>query len=259
MHETNNTNQILVVDDEIISRLVLSKMIETQGFVVETANNGKEALAMWQKKRYSLIFTDCRMPVMDGFGLTEAIRRIEEAEQSPKSHIIALTANESEAERNRCKQAGMNDCFTKPMTSDQLRTILANCFEMKTVKTGPVSPIIDYSILEDIFPDKLKQATVLKDFQIHLRENHDALKLQLEKSNLDNIERIAHQMKGACKMVGVNSIAIIYAKIEIMAKNGRVADPLTLSSLNSRIQQFNSHLLQQSNAVNLALAVTENK
>jgi two-component system, NarL family, sensor histidine kinase EvgS len=265
LNDTNNVH-ILVVDDETIGRLVPSKMIEGQGFAVDTATNGEEALSMWQEKRYSLIFTDCHMPVMDGFCLAKAIRHIEKTEQLPQSHIVALTASASKEERGRFTQAGMNDSLTKPMTPKQLQKILSGRFSAKQ-KTGEseteynvdqYSQLIDYAILEDLFPDRSKQASVLENFQTHLQENYNTLKLQIGKSDLNHIESIAHKMKGACKMIGVNGIANICAEIEILAKSGHIAEELTLANLSNHIRQFNAHLSQQTASANLHLVVTKN-
>lgn len=258
----NKSNYALVVDDEVISLTISAKMVEAQGWSVETATNGQEALAKWQAKRHPLIITDCHMSNMNGFQLAKAIRNIEHAENAVQSHIIALTANADEQESNRCIQAGMNAFLTKPVNLTKLKTLLSD--DSKPMASGQIQtipfnsvrepdssqPPVDYSILEQIFPDGAKQIKILQDLQTHVHDIYHDLQHQIEQANIEGVESAAHRMKGSCKMVGVNSIAYICAEIEDDAKSGRFALDSAISALNKSIRQFDSHLFQQLNQTN---------
>lgn len=258
----NKNNIALVVDDENISRQISAKMVEAQGWTVKTAIDGKSALSLWREKRYPLIITDCHMPNMDGFTLAKSIRDIEYTENTKKSTIIAFTANAAEEEKNRCKKAGMNDFMTKPINPAKLKPMLANFarpIAMATDQTSDINTndehnqniiLIDYSILEEIFPNREKQSGVLQELQTHIHHNFSELTHQIKNADLNSIENTAHKMKGACKMVGVNRIASICAEIEKTAKNGHVSVDLALSVLYESIVQFDSHLFQKLNQAN---------
>ncbi|MEJ2766417.1 response regulator [Photobacterium sp. MCCC 1A19761] len=113
---------VLVVEDTMVNQKVAQKMLEKLGVAVELADNGQQAVEKFQQHKFDLIFMDCQMPVMDGFGATEAIRAIEaEGEHVP---IIALTANVVKEEREKCLAAGMDDFVSKPVSQQRLAQVL---------------------------------------------------------------------------------------------------------------------------------------
>lgn len=121
--QKNKIIRVLLADDEPINLQVVGDMLEILGCRVDIADNGQAAITQWQNTSYDLILMDCRMPQLDGYQATRAIRR--EESNTNKIPIIALTANfAEEEERNRCLQAGMDDLMTKPLRLDQLRVAL---------------------------------------------------------------------------------------------------------------------------------------
>ena len=112
---------ILVVDDdpEILSMLQLR--LEHRGYKVLTASDGKEALAAFRRDRHDVILMDCMMPVMDGY---EATRRLRRLEGGDRVHVIAMTANALEGDRERCLEAGMDDYVPKPIRKEALLAAL---------------------------------------------------------------------------------------------------------------------------------------
>ena len=118
---------ILVAEDHAINRDVIRRQLKKLGYYCEIAEDGRQALDMWQAGEgdYSLLLTDCHMPQMDGYELTREIRRIEEdrgvADFLP---IIAITANALVGEADRCIAAGMNDYLSKPVELLRLKHVL---------------------------------------------------------------------------------------------------------------------------------------
>jgi CheY-like chemotaxis protein len=94
--------RILVAEDNAINQKVVCAMLKGLGANVDIANNGHEAVELWQSGNYDLILMDCQMPVMSGFEATEAIRRVEGERRIP---IIAMTAQAYVQDRERCTQA----------------------------------------------------------------------------------------------------------------------------------------------------------
>ena len=88
------------------------------------AEDGALALALWQNNpgRYALLLTDCHMPNLDGFGLTQAIRAQEPA--GTRLPIIAVTANAMQGEGQRCRERGMDDYLSKPLRMLELAAML---------------------------------------------------------------------------------------------------------------------------------------
>ena len=121
---SGTTPRILVVDDNGTNLKLLSAMLGKLGYAVETANNGKEALAAVIAAAPDLILMDCQMPVMNGYQATEAIRRWEADHAPLHLPIVALTAAAFEEDRQYCLQAGMDDFLSKPINLKSLAETL---------------------------------------------------------------------------------------------------------------------------------------
>ena len=106
---------VLLVDDHPTNRMLLVRQVSMLGYAAESAENGAVALEMWRSGRYGLVITDCNMPEMDGYELTRCIRRLEAAQGSRPTPIIACTANALRGEADVCLAAGMDDYLAKPI------------------------------------------------------------------------------------------------------------------------------------------------
>lgn len=111
--------RVLIAEDNAINQMILKEQLQILGCTVELAENGKEALAKWQRSDFDLILTDVNMPGMDGYELVRRLRA-----EGCKIPILGATANASPADKERCLDAGMNDCLIKPVDMKQLRKAL---------------------------------------------------------------------------------------------------------------------------------------
>jgi len=110
--------RVLVVDDNPVSRLVAVRMLACCGYEADTANDGVEAVAAVQRQPYDVVFMDVQMPEMDGIEATRQIRRRLPPSRQPR--IAALTGAASDADRDDCLRAGMDDVVTKPFRAEDL-------------------------------------------------------------------------------------------------------------------------------------------
>jgi len=118
---------VLLVEDNAVNQLMMTKMLQKLGLSVIVAENGVEALEQLDNSYFDLILMDCQMPVMDGFETTTEIRKREqEANQGDHICIIALTANALEGDRQACLNAGMDDYLSKPINRQKLHEVLNN-------------------------------------------------------------------------------------------------------------------------------------
>jgi CheY-like chemotaxis protein/signal transduction histidine kinase len=112
--------KILVVEDNPINRMLITKLLTKLGYEVLSAENGKEAVNITQTEHPSMIIMDIQMPVMDGIEATKKIRNSEFKER--EIAIVGLTANASKEE---CLNAGMNDFLPKPAGADDLKRVIS--------------------------------------------------------------------------------------------------------------------------------------
>lgn len=106
--------QLLVVEDDEISRFVIERFARTKGWKVRFAMNGEEAVQIFQETTFDAILMDVQMAVMDGYIATAQIREIEQVNQQ-RTPIIAMTALALKGDREKCFAAGMDDYLTKPI------------------------------------------------------------------------------------------------------------------------------------------------
>lgn len=113
---------MLLIDDDDINLKLGRINLETIGFSVDTAENGKEALEKWRSVGYTFVFLDIQMPVMDGY---EAARAIRAEETKPRGvRIIALTAGSLAEEIEKCYTVGMDDFVSKPIDRDRITAVV---------------------------------------------------------------------------------------------------------------------------------------
>lgn len=123
--------EILLVEDNAINQTVALRFLRKLGHHADVASSGIEALERVAAKRYDLIFMDMQMPEMDGL---EATRQIRAMEIGGGLQIIALTANASPADRERCFEAGMDGFLAKPLRLDDFREMLCRICAGRAVK-----------------------------------------------------------------------------------------------------------------------------
>jgi len=124
-------HRVLLVEDNPTNQLVALGMLKRFGIVPDVADNGVEALELYQaayktdSNTYDLILMDCEMPIMDGFTATKAIRCSELENTRDSVVIVALTAHAMSEHRDLGRRAGMNEHLTKPLKSDALQAVLS--------------------------------------------------------------------------------------------------------------------------------------
>ncbi|MEG4804159.1 AAA family ATPase [Microcoleus sp. ARI1-B5] len=114
--------RILVVDDNDYNRKLLVKIITSIGFEVQEANNGQDAIEIWNSYSPHLIWMDMRMPIMDGY---EATKRIKATTKGQATAVIAITASALEEEKTMILSTGCDDLVRKPFPEQTIFHIMA--------------------------------------------------------------------------------------------------------------------------------------
>jgi two-component system, sensor histidine kinase len=117
--------RVLVVDDNDVNALVAQAMLQRLGLASDIATDGQQALLQMARGVHDLVLMDCRMPVLDGWEATQRWREREPVRPAgTRLPIIGVTANVSEADRQRCLRCGMDDFLPKPFRVQQLAAVL---------------------------------------------------------------------------------------------------------------------------------------
>ncbi|MFN7038134.1 MAG: response regulator [Alphaproteobacteria bacterium] len=108
---------ILVAEDVKVNQLLLSNIISKYQANINFVSNGVDALKMYQKEKFDIIFMDCHMPDKDGYETTQEIRAFEN-KNNKHTIIVALTADALEGDREKCIAAGMDEYISKPFKKE---------------------------------------------------------------------------------------------------------------------------------------------
>jgi len=121
MSERDNSYLVLVVDDSECHREILSVFLGVLGYKVVEAADGLEAVKIARSTCPDLIIMDLSMPVMDGYGAVQILRKVPETAAVP---ILACTAHDISTHKAQAMSAGFNDVLTKPIDFTNLNVVI---------------------------------------------------------------------------------------------------------------------------------------
>jgi CheY-like chemotaxis protein len=127
-----SAKRILIVDDNSLSRKLLTDMLDAEGYEVSDVASGAEALAAIADRHPDLVLLDIMMPEMDGF---EVVRRLKADKATRATRVVMVTALDDEGSRARLAAAGVDVMLTKPINRWELRSLLARTFSASREKT----------------------------------------------------------------------------------------------------------------------------
>lgn len=112
--------KILVVEDNKINQKVILTMLKKLEIQCSLCENGVESIKALKEGNYNIVLMDCHMPVMDGYEATRRIRNGEAGISKSDIIIIAITATNTEADKEQCRKSGMNEFISKPITPENI-------------------------------------------------------------------------------------------------------------------------------------------
>jgi CheY-like chemotaxis protein len=122
-HTKEDVLRLLIVEDDIISRVVMEHFARRKGWNVILAENGKEAVDACQEYTFDGVLMDVQMPILDGYKATGVIRQLE-SQKGTHTPIIAMTAYALKGDREKCLESGMDDYLSKPIDADKFYAIV---------------------------------------------------------------------------------------------------------------------------------------
>jgi signal transduction histidine kinase/HPt (histidine-containing phosphotransfer) domain-containing protein/FixJ family two-component response regulator len=227
---------ILLAEDNLTNQKVILRQLHNLGYAAEITNDGKEALEALEKKPYAILLTDCHMPNLDGFGLTEAVRQ-REVGTGKRLPIVAITASALKAEVDHCFEVGMDDFLSKPVEIPKLQAALKKWLpdailssdrkDLVTVseEAPPIDNkddqgVLDLTALTDVFGDDLE--TVKEILNEFIEPSNDCCR-EIEEAfasqSASGVAAAAHKLKSSSRSVGANELADMCTELEFAGKN----------------------------------------
>jgi CheY-like chemotaxis protein len=210
----HDRRRVLLVEDNPINLEVAVELLSSVGLIVETAEDGSEAVDRVMAKTFDLVLMDMQMPKVDGL---EATRRIRAAGREALP-IIAMTANAFGEDRSACIVAGMNDHVTKPVDPERLYSVVLQWLpKPSTVDSTPepipaaAAPAVDMLPLQErlalVEGLDIRQALRCVGGQFPaLRRVLDRFATIYQFGSGEIDVRIAHSLRGACATVGATEL-----------------------------------------------------
>lgn len=241
--------QILIVDDNEMNLKVATGLLQPLQMQIDTANSGRKAIEMVQKKRYDIVFMDHMMPVMDGVETTQTIRKFDDAylQEMP---IIALTANAVIGAREIFKEAGMNDFVAKPIEINDICTKIRKWLPEHLIQklSAPVGtqqeiPTEELPAIEGIdVQEGIKNSGSLELFMNLLGDFYKLIDLKatkIEKCLADGMIRDytieVHALKNTARMIGALELSELFFKME---QCGNAGDVETINRENPAVMEL---------------------
>jgi CheY-like chemotaxis protein len=229
LRENRRSLRVLVVEDSPVNLNLVVRVLEKRGHSVESATNGREALAAIARGAFDLVLMDVEMPEMDGIEATAIIR---EKERETRRHlpVIAMTAHAMKGDRERCLEAGMDSYVAKPIRVQELvetidKTVLGAHGSMVGVSGSIEHDVIDWlgaiahlegdvDLLREIAGMFLQQCP---DLVARLRD-------AVERRDPAEIERAAHTIKGSVGNFVAKAAFEAARRVERIGRDGTLGD-----------------------------------
>ncbi|KFE51356.1 histidine kinase [Pseudomonas syringae] len=253
--QTGEALNILVVDDHPANCLLLCQQLEFLGHRCAVAEHGAQGLELWLEDHFDLVVADCNMPIMNGYDLTRAIRNHEQVHGQQHCAIWGFTANAQPEEKQRCREAGMDDCLFKPISLTALSERLNRIYPLvvsqdKTpdLSSGTHSETFNIGSVHALTGDRPEMIRrLLEQLLRSSQEDRDELNLLNPQDDRSALSQMAHKIKGAARIIRADRVIETCEAMEtacIDASPSTVIDEC-LKAMNSAMTDLERALQEQ--------------
>ncbi len=235
---------VLLVEDNDINRLYANSILKTWDCNIELAENGYVAVEKVKNNLFDIILMDVQMPVMDGYEATKAIRSGESARSQVP--IIALTANATRKDIEKCLASGMNDCVPKPFTPEDLfRVLLKHSGNKSKIPRSPAEvekekgpKLTDLSYLQSVSNnDKQFIQEMITTFLESMPKSIVEIVRCVEVKDWESLAKAIHKIKPSLTMMGMQALKSSAIELEQMCKS-----EILVKAIPSEIELFTKQL-----------------
>jgi CheY-like chemotaxis protein len=258
--------RLLLAEDNATNQKLALRILARLGYGADVAANGLEVLEALNRQPYDVVLMDVQMPEMDGLEATRALRR--ELPEMHQPHVIAMTANAMQGDREMCLAAGMDDYVSKPIRIEELVGALSKSRPLaisrqasespglagELANAGPGQPPVQVKAKEPspvplaspepvvLDPKALENLVSMLggefDYLVELIDSflEDAPKLLdelgqfIESGNAAGIRRVAHSLKSNGADFGAARFSDLCKKLEMQGKSGEIAGAADLAA-----------------------------
>lgn len=194
--------RILVAEDHPLNQVTLREQLERLGCEVTLADDGEEALALWDMSPYDMVLTDVNMPYLNGYELARKLRA-----EGVSVPIVGVTANAMRDEEQRCVAAGMNGWLVKPIDLRELVALLRTY-----TPVGRITERGENNCLARLEPDVLDKHRHL--FLQSMWDDWHQLDAGITQRDAETVAMILHRMRSALVLAQQRELASRMERLE---------------------------------------------
>ncbi|MBL0199867.1 MAG: response regulator [Chitinophagaceae bacterium] len=221
---TFNNTAVLVAEDNPVNQLLITKLLNQYAIRPEIKENGMEVLEALKTQHFDLLLLDIQMPLLDGYKTCMAIR-----ENGNVIPVVAMTAYVMDAEKEKCKAAGMNDYLAKPIDEDELKKILQKYLGEFIQPSQKRDEINTNSFLLQLAGGDMQMAGKILE-QVKLEIPVEILKLKkiISQNNIEALPAVCHNLISSISPLGNDSLVMkkIMALQKMVSDNGTESEIL---------------------------------
>lgn len=235
---------ILVIDDHPANRLLLSRQLSYLGHRVQEAGDGVQGLQVWRAGHFDAVITDCNMPLMSGYELARTIRDEERIQGVSRGMILGFTANAQREEKDRCIDAGMDDCLFKPIGLKELQARLGS-LSAPPDEEGAVASAdsFDLTSLEQLTGGDIVSIKKLLEELVNTNAGDKVRLIDLfTRHDVSGLADLAHRIKGGARIIQAQGLV---AACETLENACRSADGVLLANAVGDLRQAMDLLTEQ--------------
>jgi signal transduction histidine kinase/CheY-like chemotaxis protein/HPt (histidine-containing phosphotransfer) domain-containing protein len=244
--ERTYATRVLIADDSTVNQQVAVEQMAKLGYAADVVGNGLEVIEALQRIPYEVVLMDCQMPEMDGYDATRALRARgrELAREQPdrRIHVIAMTANAMQGDREKCLAAGMDDYVSKPVQMADLKRALdkwqqrhsepavggAVTPSQRIVEAAPTAEedvAVDRERLSELtLDDPEKTRRLIRNYMNQAEELLPLLKEAVRDGLANEIRQIAHKWGGSSSTCGMMAVVQPLSTLERAAQEGDLSN-----------------------------------
>jgi len=195
---------VLVAEDNHVNQLLISRLLKPYGIKPVIASNGMEVLALLKDQQYDLLLLDIQMPLLDGYKTCAAIRKT-----GNSLPVVAMTAYVMDAEKEKCRAAGMNDYLAKPLDEAELKNILLKYLAGTIKPSGTTNEINNNSFLLQLAGgDEQMAEIILTQVKEEIPGEIAKLKKIISEKNIAALPAVCHHLISSISPLGNNSFVM---------------------------------------------------
>lgn len=241
---------ILLAEDNPVNRVLAQKLLQKQGHKITCANNGKEAVQLWEQnasQHFDIILMDVQMPEMDGLQATGYIRN-KEKQFGQHIPIVAMTAHAMKGDRERCLDGGMDGYISKPITPGGLAKVIEEVLTAAASLTAaPEAAAKGETMDEELLARFGGDADLLRElaelFIQSCPKMLEDIRDAAHKHDAKALERAAHSLKGCVGNFFSQGARETAQRLELLGRSGDLAGAEELAhTLEEQVAEFNRAL-----------------